>query len=103
MKVSKISILIATAAVSLLSESANAFYGPGGCPTKYNKASNTFGSSGQVADGLYYSHFIDDQYWTFVENLLPSNMKPSGGRRYWDCGRAQITKRSGGAYFTRTD
>ena len=88
MKLSKISVLFATVAVSLMFQSANAFYGFGGCPNKYTKVSNSFGSTGQIADGMYYSHFIDDQYWTFVESMLPSNMKPTGGRRYLDCGRA---------------
>ena len=71
MKLSNISVLIAAAAVTLLSQTANAFYGPGGCPIKYNKASNPFGQSGSVVDGLYYSHLLDDHYWTFVESLLP--------------------------------
>jgi len=102
MKLSKNSLLFASVAVSLLTQSANAFYGIGGCPTKYTKVSNPFGSTGQVTNGMYYSHFLDDQYWTFVESMLPSNLKPTGSRRYFDCARAVITKRTGGTYMTRS-
>ena len=75
--------------LALLSTPSSAFFGIGGCPVSYKKTTNPFGSSGVVPNGLFYSHYLDHQYWGFLEDMvvpqLPAADQPSGGRRYFDC------------------
>ena len=103
-------VMLAWAVLSLfasLMQPTEAFFGIGGCPEKYPRGNNPFGDSGQVVNGQYYSHFLDDQYWTFMEDLmvpnLPAPWRPTGSRRYHDCNTATIQKRQNGVYFLRTD
>jgi hypothetical protein len=90
-------LLAASATLALLAAlvpQAHGFFGIGGCPVKYPVATNPFGTSGAVPNGQYYSHFLDDQYWTFLETImvpqLPSMMRPRGSRRFHECNRAVI-------------
>ena len=39
--------------------SVNCFWGFGACPSKYNRVKNPFGVTGEIPNGLYYSHYID--------------------------------------------
>lgn len=68
---------------------SNAFFGFGGCPVKYPGVTGPFGTSGKIPNGMYYSQFLDDQYWTFMEDMivpqLPAAVRPTGSRRFHDC------------------
>ena len=48
--------------ISLLSINlfaVNAYFNLGACPSNYNTVKNPFGVTGEVPNGLYYSHYID--------------------------------------------
>lgn len=83
-------ISVVTLSVLFASTSVNGFYAIGSCPITYPKINNPFGSTGDVANGLYYSHMADDQYLTMVQEMLPANMKVSPNRLYADCNRKTI-------------
>lgn len=70
-------VMLVSATLCLLAslmQPSQAFIGIGGCPVKYPRSTNPFGDSGQVVNGKYYSHFLDDQYWTFMEGLMVPNL-----------------------------
>ena len=83
---------------SVLLASTKAMYAIGQCPTTYPKVNNPFGATGDVANGQYYSHMMDDQYFTMVKSLMLSSMTPAANRIYGDCNRKTFTKRNGGVY-----
>lgn len=60
MKYSSAIITFATLSVLFASTGVNAFYAIGACPITIPKVNNPFGSTGEVTNGLYYSHMGDD-------------------------------------------
>lgn len=93
------SAILATLSMLFASSTVNAFYAIGSCPLTYPKVNNPFGSTGSVANGLYYSMRGDDQYMALVQDMLPDNMKPPASRLFADCNRKTVTKRDGGTYI----
>lgn len=92
---------------------AQAFFGIAGCPAKKPSVTGAFGTptgafTPKVADGVYYSHFLDSQYWIgflqsmFVPNL-PDPLKPTAGRRFIDCNEIYVANQDYGVIFARTD
>ena len=42
-----------------LTLTVNGYFNMGACPTSYRKVKNPFGLTGEIPNGLYYSHYVD--------------------------------------------
>jgi hypothetical protein len=42
-----------------LTLTVNGYFNMGACPSKYRRVKNPFGLTGEIPNGLYYSHYID--------------------------------------------